>query len=68
MDPTGGIGSVPSDKGSRYFVQITAAIAAMAGLLFGFDNVRIFLLYAGAFAGWSLVLFSFRPGNQASAA
>jgi len=38
MDTTGDIGSVPSDKGSRYFVQITAAIAAMAGLLFGFDT------------------------------
>ena len=38
MDTTGDIGSVPSDTGSRYFVQITAAIAAMAGLLFGFDT------------------------------
>jgi sugar porter (SP) family MFS transporter len=32
------IENIPSVKGSRYFVQITAAIAAMAGLLFGFDT------------------------------
>jgi sugar porter (SP) family MFS transporter len=38
MDATGDIESVSSAKGSHYFVQITAAIAALAGLLFGFDT------------------------------
>jgi MFS transporter, SP family, galactose:H+ symporter len=38
MDTTGDIESVSSAKRSRYFVQITAAIAALAGLLFGFDT------------------------------
>ena len=38
MDTTGPVESVSSDKRSRHFVEITAAIAAMAGLLFGFDT------------------------------
>ena len=28
----------PSEKRANYFVRITAAIAALAGLLFGFDT------------------------------
>jgi sugar porter (SP) family MFS transporter len=38
MDTTGQAKDVSSDKRSRHFVEITAAIAAMAGLLFGFDT------------------------------
>jgi MFS transporter, SP family, galactose:H+ symporter len=38
MDIPGDIESVSPAKRSRYFVQITAAIAALAGLLFGFDT------------------------------
>jgi MFS transporter, SP family, galactose:H+ symporter len=38
MGTTPQIESISPSKHSRYFVQITAAIAALAGLLFGFDT------------------------------
>jgi SP family galactose:H+ symporter-like MFS transporter len=52
MDTTGHIEGVSSAKRSRYFVQITAATAALAGLLFGFDTGVIsgaILFIKGAF-------------------
>jgi MFS family permease len=51
MDTTLQIESV-SSKHFRYFVQVTAAIAALAGLLFGFDTGVIsgaILFIKGAF-------------------
>jgi hypothetical protein len=38
MDTLGQAKTIPPAKHSRHFVQITAAIAALAGLLFGFDT------------------------------
>jgi hypothetical protein len=38
MDTLGQAKSIPPARHSHHFVQITAAIAALAGLLFGFDT------------------------------
>ena len=38
MDTLGQAKTIPRAKHSHHFVQITAAIAALAGLLFGFDT------------------------------
>ncbi|HZC36900.1 MAG TPA: sugar porter family MFS transporter [Chthoniobacterales bacterium] len=38
MDTTGEIEKVSQARGSQYFVRVTAATAALGGLLFGFDT------------------------------
>jgi MFS family permease len=52
MDTPGQAESIPPARHSHHFVQITAAIAALAGLLFGFDTGVIsgaILFIKGAF-------------------
>lgn len=52
MDTLGQAKSIPPARHSHHFVQITAAIAALAGLLFGFDTGVIsgaILFIKGAF-------------------
>jgi len=73
MDTLGQAKSIPPARHSHHFVQITAAIAALAGLLFGFDTgvisgaiLDIFAV-CSPFVGWSLALLSFRPRDQGSA-